>query len=64
MTYDQKIKKLIDKLKTDGEDLYQLAGILFNDWNAEEDIDGILDDIIKVKDDVIAVVAKLKKELR
>ena len=64
MTTEQKIQKLFSKLKTDGEDLYQLTCILKNDYDNEEDIDAILDDIVKVKDDVISTVNKLKKELK
>lgn len=64
MTTEQKIQKLFSKLKTDGEDIYQLASILKNDYDSEEDVDTILDDIVKVKDDIINTVAKLKKELR
>ena len=64
MTYDQKVKKLINKLKTDGEDLYQLSVMLYNDWHAEEDVDQLLEDIIKIKDDIIKSVAALKKEIK
>ena len=64
MTKDQKVKKLLSKLKTDGEDLTMLSHLLENDYFHDEDIDGILADIIKIKDDIIASVAKLKKEIQ
>ena len=64
MTRDQKVKKLLSKLKTDGEDLTMLSSMLENDYFHDEDIDGILADIIKIKDDIIASVAKLRKEIQ
>lgn len=64
MTKDQKVKKLLSKLKTDGEDLTMLSHLLENDYFHDEDIDGILADIIKIKDDIIASVAKLRKEIQ
>ena len=64
MTKDQKVKKLLSKLKTDGEDLTMLSHLLENDYFHDEDIDGILADIIKIKDDIIASAAKLRKEIQ
>ena len=64
MTRDQKVKKLLSKLKTDGEDLTMLSSMLENDYFHDEDIDVILADIIKIKDDIIASVAKLRKEIQ
>lgn len=60
---EKKIDLLFDMLKTDGEDLTQLAGIIKSDYHNEEDVTALLEDIIKVKDDIAKVVAKLKKEL-
>ena len=63
MSIDEKIKKLTNKLKTDAEDLYQLAEVIKNDYINEEDVSYIMEDIIKVKDDIIKTVSTLKKEV-
>lgn len=64
MSEEKKIQKLFSKLDVDGQDLYTLATVLKSQYENEEDYDKVLDDIVKVKDDIIAVVAALKKKLK
>lgn len=59
-----KVRRLHSKLNVDGYDLADLANELWRRYEAEEDYDEILDDIVKVKDDVCKVVQNLKKELK
>ena len=63
MGHDKKVDKLRNKLNVDGWDLADLAQELWRRFNSDEDYDDILDDIVKVKDDVCKVVQNLKKEL-
>lgn len=63
MSEEKKIQKLLSKLNVDGADLYQLSSVLKSQYENEEDYTEILNDIIKVKDDIIKVVNSLKKEL-
>lgn len=60
---DNKISKLLNKLITDSEDLYQLSTLLKNDYFSDEDIDGILEDIRKIKTDISLTVNKIDKLL-
>lgn len=60
----KKVYKLLSKLNTDGYDLADLSNELKRRYLEEEDYDEILDDIVKVKDDVCKVVQNLKKELK
>ena len=60
---DSKISKLLNKLITDSEDLYQLSTLLKNDYFSDEDIDGILEDIRKIKTDISLTVNKIDKIL-
>lgn len=60
---DNKISKLLNKLITDSEDLYQLSTLLKNDYFSDEDIDGILEDIRKIKTDISLTVNKIDKIL-
>ena len=64
MSEETKIQKLFSKLNVDGADLYQLSSVLKSYYDNEEDYDRILDDIVKVKEDIIKVVNALKKELK
>ena len=60
----KKLEKLHIKLHVDGYDLVDLSNELKRRYEAEEDYDEILDDIVKVKDDICKVVQNLKKELK
>lgn len=63
MSEEKKIQKLFSKLNVDGADLYQLSSVLKTMYDTEDDYTEILNDIIKIKDDIIKVVNSLKKEL-
>lgn len=60
----KKIYKLLSTLNTDGYDLADLSNELKRRYLEEENYDEILDDIIKVKDDLCKVVQNIKKELK
>lgn len=63
MSHDEKIRKLIRKLKTDAEDLYQLVDMLKEEYEREEDTSYIMKNILTVKDDIIKTTNTLKKEV-
>ena len=63
MSHDEKIRKLIRKLKTDAEDLYQLVNMLKEEYEREEDTSYIMENILTVKDDIIKTTNTLKKEI-
>lgn len=63
MSHDEKIRKLIRKLKTDAEDLYQLVDMLKEEYEREEDTSYIMENILTVKDDIIKTTNTLKKEV-
>lgn len=63
MSHDEKIRKLIRKLKTDAEDLYQLVDMLKEEYEREEDTSYIMENILTVKDDIIKTTNTLKKEI-
>lgn len=63
MSHDEKIKRLIRKLKTDAEDLYQLVDMLKEEYEREEDTSYIMENILTVKDDIIKTTNTLKKEV-
>lgn len=60
----KKIYKLLSTLNTDGYDLADLSNELKCRYLEEENYDEILDDIVKVKDDLCKVVQNIKKELK
>lgn len=64
MEHEAKIHKLCSKISVDGFDLVDLTNELKRRFDNEEDYEEILEDIIKVKDDVLKSVQNLKKELR
>lgn len=63
MSHDEKIRKLIRKLKTDAEDLYQLVDMLKEEYERDEDTSYIMENILTVKDDIIKTTNTLKKEI-